>query len=522
MAKHYDVVVLGAGTSALATAALLARRSWRVLVLGHGYLPARYSFDELPIARRTFTLLASASPALSRILVELAQSQTFKRRMRSVDPMLQVLMPGRRIEMPPATELFAREIDREFPEVRRVVDELYAELARTNAAADAVFERDVVWPPSRGWGGFWERRETARAMARLPHVGNSRPLLAEFPREHPYRTVVDVTAKFSADLAGELSPFAVARLHGAWTRGVSSLGGGSEDELRDFFVERIRAHGGEVELSERAEKLVVKSGRVVGVVAFGDETPAGVQFVVTEGTAASLLELAEPYEAPRRALDSMPIMNVGARRFVVSMLVRDEGLPPALGQEAFVVPRPPSLEGAIHLQRQRANTPSHAGTSLLVAETLIEETSPREIDDALEITRTRVMSTLESFLPFYERHVLLADSPHDGLPLWDQRSGSRVLVDRSLLRRSGASVTPEPMQPLYTIERNRDEALSGLAGEMLRAPLGNAFVVGRSAMPALGQEGELLAAWSVARIITRTDRKKERMRREMWSKIELG
>jgi hypothetical protein len=57
---------------------------------------------------------------------------------------------------------------------------------------------------------------------------------------------------------------------------------------------------------------------------------------------------------------------------------------------------------------------------------------------------------------------------------------------------------------------------------MLRTPLGNAFVGGRSAMPALGPEGELLAAWSVARIITRTDRKKERMRREMWSKVELG
>jgi hypothetical protein len=78
------------------------------------------------------------------------------------------------------------------------------------------------------------------------------------------------------------------------------------------------------------------------------------------------------------------------------------------------------------------------------------------------------------------------------------------------------------MQALYAIDHGGDAALSGLAGEMLRAPLGNAFVVGRSAMPALGQEGELLAAWSVARIITRTDRKKERMRREMWSKIELG
>lgn len=519
MSKHYDVVVLGGGVSALAAAALLARRSWRVLVLGQGHLPARYTFDGLPLARRAFTLLAGASPAFSRVLVELAQSQTFKRRMHGVDPMLQVLMPGRRIEMPPATELFAREVDREFPEVRRVVDELYAELARTNAAADAVFERDITWPP----GGFWERRETARAMARLPHVGTSpRPLLAEFPREHPYRTVVDVTARFSSDQAGELSPFAVARLHGAWTRGLSCLDGG-EDELAAFFVERIRAHGGEVALSERAEKLVVRSGRASGVVAFGDEAATGVQFVVTDGSASALLELAQPYEPPRRALASLPVVVPAARRFVVSMIVRDEGLPVALGQEAFIVPNPPSLDRAIHLQRTVARD-APRGTSLLVAETLLSADDPRELDDALDTERSRVLATLGAFLPFFERHMLVVDSPHDGLPLWDHRSGARVLVDRTLVRRTGASAFAEPMQPLYAIDpaSRHADALGGLAGEMLRAPLGNAFIVGRSAMPALGQEGELLAAWSVARIITRTDRKKERMRREMWSKVELG
>src|SRR5580693_2260993 len=116
MSKHYDVAVLGAGIGALTAAALLARRSWRVLVLGQGYRPPVYSYEGYTLARRSFTLLANSSPAWGRVLVELAQSQTFKRRTVPLDPMLQVLQPNRRLDMPPDTELFAHEIDREFPE----------------------------------------------------------------------------------------------------------------------------------------------------------------------------------------------------------------------------------------------------------------------------------------------------------------------------------------------------------------------------------------------------------------------
>src|SRR3954471_2218550 len=184
MAKHYDVVVLGSGVGALAAAALLARRSWRVLVLGQGHRPATYAYDGFALARRTFTLLSATSPAWGRILVELAQSQTFRRRLLPHDPMIQVLGPNLRLDMPPDGAAFGREIDREFPEVRRVVDELYTELARTNAAADAAFDRDIVWPP----GTFWERRETGRVASTLPHLEetDAQSFLAEFPRDHDY------------------------------------------------------------------------------------------------------------------------------------------------------------------------------------------------------------------------------------------------------------------------------------------------------------------------------------------------
>src|SRR5580704_5838048 len=145
MSKHYDVAILGGGIGALTTAALLARRSWRVLVLGQGWRPATYAYDGVTLARRPFTFLAGSSPAWGRVLVELAQSQTFQRRIEPADPMFQVLAPKLRLEVPPDVQLFAKEIDRAFPEVRRIVDELYAELAQANAAADAAFEKDLVW-----------------------------------------------------------------------------------------------------------------------------------------------------------------------------------------------------------------------------------------------------------------------------------------------------------------------------------------------------------------------------------------
>jgi hypothetical protein len=319
--------------------------------------------------------------------------------------------------------------------------------------------------------------------------------------------------RFSTDLAEALPAFAVARLHGAWTRGVCRLAKG-EEEIVDFFVERIRAHGGEARLNDRATSIVVRGGRVQGIAVDGEDDPIGVQFVVTDLATRSLLELAPDFTPPRRVLSQMPDLSVREERFVVSIVVRDEGLPVPLGDEAFLLPTRP-LEAArpvVHLQRWRsANVPS--GCTLLVAEALLDGT------ERATLAREQVLGVVEQMFPFVERHYVVVDSPHDGRPLWDFRSGKRVDVDRARFRSTGAFLEPEPMIPRWGVAPT---SLHGLAGEPLRTPLAGAFVVGKTALPALGQEGELLAAWSAARIITRTDRRKEKMRRDMWSKIELG
>ncbi len=515
MSKHYDVAVLGAGIGALTTAALLARRSWRVLVLGQGWRPPYYQYDGVTLARRPFTFLVGSSPAWARVLVELAQTQTFRRRVTPIDPMFQILAPRLRLDVPPDVQLFAKEIDRTYPEVRRVVDELYVALAQTNAAADAAFDKDLVWPP----GSFWERRETGRIASLVPQFDSARaePLLGEFPRDHDYRAIVEVPARFASHSA-DLPEFAIARLHGAWTRGVSRLTHG-EHELVEFLVERVRAHGGEAQLGERAVRVVHKRGRACGIVIDGDSEPTGVGFVVTDHATRSLLDLTSDFEAPRRGLARLPNLIPAEWRFVVSIVARDEGLPVALADEAFLLPRWPRRGSdpstpLVHLQR-RPEPCGIAGATLLVAEAAFPQGSPLPVGKA----REAVLATIESLLPFIEGHYLIVDSPHDARPLWDYRSGVRREVDRAALRPSGGSLDAEAMAACWHVQ---PASFFGLAGEPIRAPLASAFVVGPTALPALGLEGELLAAWSAARMITRTDRGRERMRREMWSKVELG
>jgi len=506
MSKHYDVVVLGLGLGPLLAAALLSRRSWRVLVVGQGARPPTYGFEDMALSRRAFTLLFGSSPVWTRALGELAQTMTFRRKTRPLSPMFQVLSDGLRLDVPPDLELFGAEIDRELYAQRRATDELYAELGRINGEADQAFEKDVTWPP----GTFWERRETKRALADVTLAREpERDLLVDFPPRHALRRIVFETGRHGSD-ATLLPSFALARVHGSFTRGVLSLGGG-EAELTEFLMDRVRAQGGEVRPQDRAVSIVQRGGKVRAVEIDGQADPVGVGFLVSGGTLEELLRLAPTFPVPRKVADTFPELVAEEQRMAVTLVVREEAIPPPLGSEVFVLGESARAELSVHVQKMPGPTP---GTVTLACEALLSDATPR-----LSKAREAVLSTLAAQLPFLERHVLVCDSPHDGRPLWDYRSGVRTEVDRVHLRQGGGSLEAEPMIPRYRVAGGE---LFGLGAEPLRAPLEGAFLCGKSVLPTLGQEGELLAATSVARIITRTDGQKEKMRREMWSKVEIA
>ncbi|HSC89967.1 MAG TPA: phytoene dehydrogenase [Polyangiaceae bacterium] len=518
-ARHYDVVVLGRSIGALCCAALLARRELRVLVLGQGQRNPLYQVEDYTLARRCFTLLSATSPVFRRILQELAQTQRFRRMTTPLDPMFALLEPRSRFEIPPDVELFSREIRREYPEVEQQVAEFYALVSEANARIDQAFERDAIWPP----GTLWERLETGRLSSSLPLIESRdgpASLFERLPEEHAFRRVVELPAFFASHLGqtpAALPTFALARLHGSWTRGVHSLPR-EEQELEDFLVERIESYGGVCRLRGRASELVIRRGRLLGVQEDGEPWLTGAEAVVSSSTGEALANLTQGAGVTRKAREAWPEIGVVGGRFVVNVVVASEGVPAPLARESFLLGPEPSLP-TVHMKRcalpESNGRDGDGPLELLVCESCVTPGI-----DPLG-ARAAVLATLERHLPYIARHFRAIDSPHDGLParLYEPTSeGLRVReLERVHLRE--ASVTAEPMEPRLSVSSG---GYLGLSGEPVRGPIPGTYLVGPSVLPALGQEGELLAAWSAARILTKKDRNRQKLRRQMWTKIETS
>ncbi len=113
--NFYDVIVCGSELAGLVSAALLARRGLRVLLLGHD--TDRPSFDAggIALSRAPALLPALESQPIARVLTELNSVQVIRRRAPILSPGYQVALPRRRFDMLAEREPARRELEREFP-----------------------------------------------------------------------------------------------------------------------------------------------------------------------------------------------------------------------------------------------------------------------------------------------------------------------------------------------------------------------------------------------------------------------
>ncbi len=504
--SSYDVVIVGASLAVVGAGALLARRGFRVLVLGHGTRPEVYPFEDLSLRRASAVVSFLDAPAFRRMVTELAMVPSVRRRVEALDPAFQVVLPGHRIDASPTSERLLADLNREFPEIQRPVEDFYRRIHADGALLDRALGADVMLPP----GGFWERRELGRALSGLPfdRLGGGADPFAEFAGDHPFRTFVDAQVRFAGALDPDaLSPLARSRLHAAGFRH-ATLHEGGVDGLRALFAEKIVQHGGDLRLRDRAESIAVHRGRVRSVALAGLDESVGCAFALSSLDPAEVQRLTG--EEPTRAWTRM-LLGTRPRyhRYTLNVVVRAEVVPVGMAGRVYAVVdprRPLAEENLLAVDRGPVDG---AGRVVLTVSALLPRSLVEEGSDHLRRVRPRVLRALGELVPFLERHTLVVDSPHDGLALEDRRGELPASVE---LRRPGAA---EPMDTLDAVD---DTPWLGVCGLPIRTEIEGLLLATRQNVPGLGLEGELVAALGAARVVTRSDPSRERMRRELWSK----
>lgn len=504
-ANFYDVIVLGTQLGPLLAGTLLAKRGFRVLLVAQDDLPATYELGGVTWPRAPFTFTAAGSPAARRIFAELALHQVFRRRATAHDPAFQVVQPQHRVDITAEDVDLDREIEREFPEVRRPVEDFHKSVAHLAQDVDRIVTRDLVWPPET----FLEKREFARATVSRVAV---RDPFAEFPDKHPFRLVAHAPARFADGMDPDhMTPLRLMRLYGAWRSGAAVLEGG-EPALRQMLVEKLRTHSGDLREKDRADALIQKRGVVTGVRIGGSGEELGASFVVGGSDIAKVLRLLPDRTPFEELFEKTGEPQPRWYRYTLNVLVRAEAVPIGMARDVFFVrdPKLPlSSENCMHVQ---VDAPDTEGRRLMCVEVLLPRRAVEDTMGYISGVREKIFASLAALVPFLGRHTLAIDSPHDGRPMQD-------------IVRACDVAHPEPwtrgLHTMQAVHAYPVPTTLGTCALPVRTPVKRLLICNSQVVPGLGMEGLMLAAWSVARIVTRSDRKKAWMRGRLWTKVEI-
>jgi hypothetical protein len=507
--RFYDVAVLGTELAPLTCAALLAKRGFRVLVLGQGVERPDYEVGALRLPRRPFTLPCASSPIVAHIVSELGLGPGLRRPTTTRHGALQVALPNHRFDLHGDEAMLEPEIERELPEVKRPILELHRRLLSLASASDELFERLRAWPPRT----LLERRNLAQLAARLDLDAERAAdrALAELAERHPFRLAVRALCTFASNAEPDAMPeLALARQWRARLIDTVAFGGG-QAELADLLAEKVQRHSGEVLPRERAASIVVRRGAAVGVRIASSEEEIGCTTVIAGVDVGGLPRLLEDRAPLEELFERLGEPQPRAYRYTLNLVTSARAIPEGMGRDVLFVRTPEDgAHGDGMLQVQRSTLGD--GRSMLCVETTLPAAVVEKRDGTLADVRERVLAAVSELLPFVGRHLQLVDSPHDGRKPFALTPDTEVATDA--LEGRG----PHTMTPIHGYPVNTALALCAMP---VRTPLRGLLLCNSQVAPSLGIEGELLAARSAALTAQSADRGREWLRRRLWTKVDL-
>ena len=495
--NFYDVIVCGNELAGLVAAALLGRRGLRVLLVGYDNERLLLDTGGITLSRGPAVLPSLDAPHIARVLNELSLVQVMRRRAPLLDPGFQVALPRHRFDVSADDAIFARELEREWPAERSIIEASVARMTGISALCDPLLSSELTLPPD----GFWERRELARVESLLPRPGFDP--FAPLNPQHPFRAVAAAPAALGSSLGpGDIGTVTLSRAFEQARRGHHRLEGGLA-ALSSLFLEKIETFSGERRDRVLPVEIVQRRGRAIGLRVRPRDETIGCHTLIWAGTAAAALPLLGD-RVGRKARDATLVLRPVCYRYTLALLLRPAALPEGMGARAFFIGDPGRAlleENALAVTVGQPNPRDDDRVPVWI-ECLVPAPAVEAGPGHLGALRGRIREQLGRLIPFFDEHLVALASPHDGLPPEIPGSG-----------RKPPPVPAQPMPPVYSAEQLRPFDPIGIAHSALG--IKNLFLVGRENLPGLGMEGDFVAAWGLVRLVTTAQPRRDLLRRQI-------
>ncbi len=491
--NHYELIVLGSDLAGLVTAALVARRGKRVLVIPEGPADAEYRLGRRGLPLDVAPTVHLDTPAAKQVYEELGLWTQLRRDHRPIEGQVHWALAGHRLDLDAGESNLMDEAGREWPSAPLAsAVELRDEWVK---AVDVLIDDLLASEGALTADGFWARRFQARVAGQMPdpRVDEFEPL----PSPHPLREAEGAIVPWLTHLSpAQLGKAPFLRQVGLWRRGPLDHPGG-QVAVRRQLLHRIELKSGEVKPNLRVSELLLKRGRLVGVGLLGKQERYGCDAMLIATDPRRLLQgPLDPELLPRPLAVTLAGIHTVAARYVLHLDVDDRGLGPGLsGTVICVPPRRPDEDGRVigwderqghGLTYVRLRPGPEEGVTGVTITRIVDPTRP------LTDLREEVLNELEQrgVLPFVRRHVRFMHSPHDGREATD---GAGNPVEGL----AGDTTLRLPMDPILASD---SPPSLGLGLMPHSSGIRNLFFASRLSLPGLGMEGEFATGLAAANL----------------------
>lgn len=482
----YDVVAIGDDTATLAAAALCAKRGLRTLWVTSQPASASYSLGAftLPFAMQ---LVPKNAPGVTRVLRELGAEVTWKRKLREGTQGLQLFGPDMRLAL---GDTLARDLARES---LADAPAAWEAMQMAASAAEAALTPALLEPHGFPASGFFQRRESTKRSDAIRRAVDA--------FEETLRTLVPAVpaaSVWASQLARYPAPPTLAQAYvwRSFADGVAAARHSGGEPLRDLLRERFATAGGETRIG-KLTGTTISWGKCVAITLDQQDTIGCNNLLAGLPLPALVTALGD--KAPDKLAQAALGLTLAGYRYTLNLVIEDTGLPEGLGHAvAATFAHGSDTSTAPASLTLHVGEPDDRGRVILTAEATIEVGAPLAADDQREYAvamRRRVWRSLDMVMPFFDRHVVVAHSPHDG---WAPMAATANAGTRSGPIYSAPHDAPWQMAEIW------NAALPDtfeLAATTPATGIKNITLCGEQLWPALGLDGALTANWLAANTV---------------------